>query len=352
MASITYENPSLASHESAVMGFLKDRPEVEAVHIAANFKGVQKAGVPHGAQVRLEGAATVTKSLLPEDQGSCVALFKIANFDMLEHTRKLQDPNLNEKFLAATGDGPQFASIHCDALAFDLGRDKDDWKPYIGAGTAGVVSQNGRDEWSKKHYVAIALPALPIATDACTVISGNSFENFSSHHYVSTVLPQLIQRNVRKLAAAYAEAFDLELPHEADPLGSKALPKFKACCYDPVIHVKDSKNYLGSKILKSCSDTNILLVSPHVGLETNHTPYTAEIPFGVGHVDNKRHTIGDKAEAYYSKIAHWPNKGADLHSKLKSRVYKIEAAQTFYDTNPRASNRKSYRWIAMTMGKK
>jgi hypothetical protein len=335
-----------------VTGFLKERPEVEAVHNNANFKGVQKTGVPHGAQVRLEGAATVAKSLLPEDQGSCVALFKIKNFDELEHMKKLQDSSLNEKFLAATGKGPHFDSVHCDALAFDLGRDKAEWKPYIGAGTAGVVTENGRDEWSKKHYLAIALPNLPIATDACIAISGQAFESFTSHHYVSTVLPQLIQRNVRKLAAAYADIFDLQLQHEADALGSNALPKFKACCYDPVVHVKESKNYLSSKILKSSNNTNIVLVSPHVGLETNRTSYSAEIPFGVSHTDSKKHTIGDKAEAYYGKIAYWPNKNTDPHPKLKSRVYNIDGASTFYENNPRAENRRTYRWIAMTMGKK
>jgi hypothetical protein len=352
MASITYESPTLSSHGPAVAPFLSERPEVNAIHIAVNFKGAQKTGIPHGTQVRLEGAATVAKTLLPEDQGSCVALFKITNFDELEHMKKLQNSQLNDKFLAATGKGPTFENTYCDALAFDLGREKSDWQPFIGAGTAGVVSLNGKDEWGKKHYVAVVLPDLPMATDACVAISGRAFDDFTSHHYLSTVLPQLIQRNVRKLAAAYADAFDLTLDHEPDALGSRALPKVKACCYDPVVHVKDSKKYIGSKILKSCNGTNIVLISPHVGLETNHTSYPAEIPFGVSHVDSKKNSIGDKAEAYYNKIAHWPGKDGDLHKKLKSRVYNISSAQTFYESNPRADRRRTYRWIAMTMGKK
>lgn len=352
MASVTYEHPTLSAHEPLVKSLLERRPEIKLVVVGLNFKGLQKTGVPHGSQISLLSSATVAKSLLPEDQGSCVALFKINNFDELEHLKKLQDPQLNDGFLAKTGQGPTFDSAHCDAFACDLGRDKENWKPHLGDGMIGVVSLNGRDEWSKKHYVAVALPSLPLASDACIAISGRSFDDFAKHHYITTVLPVLIQRNVRKLAAAYAESFSLDLPHDADPLGSTALPKFKACCYDPVVHSKDDQTYLGSKILKSCNRTNILLVSPHVGLETNRTTSPIEVPFGLSHIDGKPQALGDKAEAYYGKIAYWPGKGIELHKKLKTRQYKVDSAQTFYEINPRANNRRTYRWISMTMGQK
>lgn len=324
--------------------------------VGANFKGLQQSKVPHGTQVRIEDNATLTSSLLPEDQGSCVAMFKIKNFDEINHLKRLQNPKLNDQFLAKLGNGPSFDNSHCDSLVFDLGREKVAWQPYLGPGTIGVMAKNGTDEWSKKHYVVAALPQLPLATDACVAISGRSFKDFAAHHYISKVLPPLIQRNVRKLAAAYAEVFGLELAQENDSLclanTEAKLPKLKACCYDPIVHVKDSENYIGSKLLKSLNNINILLLSPQHGIETNQTVHGADVPFGVPHSDKQKVALGDKMEAYYTKCTHWEGKGTELHPKIKSRAYRIDAAQIFYANNPRAENRQSYRWIAMVFGKK
>jgi len=356
MASIVFTAGTLSEHEAVLNNFLKSRPEVKGVIVGSNFKGLQQAGVPHGTQVRIDDSATLTASLLPEDQGSCVAMFKIKNFEEIKHLKQLQNPTLNEAFLGKLGKGPSFENSHCDSLVFDLGREKANWKPYLGPGTIGVMAENGTDEWSKKHYLVAALPHLPLATDACIAISGRSFKDFAAHHYISKVLPPLIQRNVRKLAAAYAEVFDLELAQEEDHLCKATeegkLPKLSACCYDPIVHVKDSEHYIGSKLLKSMTNTNILLISPQLGLETNQTVHAVDIPFGVPHSDRQKVALGDKMEAYYSKCTHWEGKSGELHPKLKSRAYRIEAAQTFYANNPRAENRKSYRWIAMVFGKK
>jgi len=356
MTSITFLAGTLPVHEAVLNDFLKNRPEVKKVIVGTNFQGLQQSGVPHGTQIRIDDNATLTASLLPEDQGSCVAMFKIKNFDEIEHSKRLQNPSLNDKFLAKLGKGPSFDNTYCDALLFDLGREKSDWKPYLGPGTIGVVAENGTDEWSKRHFVVAALPNLPLATDACIAISGRSFKDFASHHYISKVLPPLIQRNVRKLAAAYAEVFNLELVQSDDNLchasESKQLPTPLACCYDPVVHIKDSEHYIGSKLLKSVNSTNILLISPQAGLETNETLHPADVPFGVPHSDRQKVALSDKVEAYYAKCTHWEGKTTEMHPKIKSRFYKIDAAQTFYANNPRTENRKSYRWIAMVLGKK
>ena len=131
MASIVFTAGTLSEHEAVLNNFLKSRPEVKGVIVGSNFKGLQQAGVPHGTQVRIDDSATLTASLLPEDQGSCVAMFKIKNFEEIKHLKQLQNPTLNEAFLSKLGKGPSFENSHCDSLVFDLGREKANWKPYL-----------------------------------------------------------------------------------------------------------------------------------------------------------------------------------------------------------------------------
>jgi hypothetical protein len=336
--------------------FLEKNLQIKGVMICVNFRGLQGTGVPHGSLVHLENDATVTKALLPEDQGSCVAMIKILNFDPIEHTRRMRDPQLNEQFLMQVGDGPTLKNTYCNSLAIDLGREIEPWKPHLGKGTIGVVAQNNAKEWEKKHYIAVALPSLPFAVDACLAISGKSMEDFSSHHYVTEVVPKLIERNVRKLAALYAKTFNFQVDQSNDSLCAvnctANLPTLSSFCYDPLVHVEDGKRALSGKMMVSKGLRNIMLRSPLEGLETHKTSSKIQIPFGVAHVNSSRQaTLNEASRKYYSSIAYWPGKTEKLHEKLVSRVYSTDLVESFYSKMPRVEKRQSYQWISMVFGK-
>lgn len=348
--------PALGPHEGKLAAFLEKTPQIKGVFICGNFTGIQGTGIPHGTLIQLENNGTVTKSLLPEDQGSCVALVKILNFDSIEHVKRMRDPKLNDRFLSEVGDGPTLENNYCDSLAIDLGHEITPWKPHLGKGSIGVVTEVGKNEWEKKHYIAVALPHLPFAGDACLSISGKSIDDFAKHHYVAHVIPMMIERNVRKLVGVYAKTFNFEVEKNNDALCQinckNELPKLSSFCYDPIVHTDDGKVTLGAKVMIAQGRKNIMLLSPSHGLETYTTPHRVQIPFGVAHLKSARQVaLNEATREYYGKIAHWPGKKDKLHEKLCERVYSTHLAQSTYDEAARIDNKKSYQWISMVFGK-
>lgn len=327
--------------------FMKRHPEINKLHVAKNFHGVDQRKVdmlPFGVTAELNSGSSVSASMIPDSFSHvCVAFELHPEFTEVDIHRIA---NVEEKmalFHSKLGAGPTEHDIaHKDVLPKNRGKDVNAWFPHLGKKGFVSIIQNPLIKSEEPRYLlCVVVPDLPFVADMYKkhIADGMMPAQDLAIHPIVKIGHEVAVRNAQKVADLFASTMGISLRHRSPSYQDKnglALPKVYSLSLNPG-PIRANGKVLISSGMSTWGNTShgeksgIFFCGSHANVILTQKGQFGLYPYGSRKVGTKTQ-IGissDIAPRVLQNNMFWHKKVAnELHPKIENRTNSSEVEMT------------------------